>query len=104
MAMFGGVAAAVLGGCLVPNRWLPPLPNDKFLHFAAFALLAGLALRMSSSPLESALWLLGLFGAGVAIESLQAFVPGRGFCWRDIAANAAGIACAALAYTPGMIG
>lgn len=104
MAMFGGVAAAVLGGCLVPNRWLPPLPNDKFLHFAAFALLSVLALRMSGGLLESALWLAGLFAAGVAIEGLQSWVPGRAFCWRDIAANTAGIACVALAYTPAMIG
>ena len=28
------------------------------------------------------------------IELLQNYVPGRHFCWRDMAANLAGIACA----------
>jgi hypothetical protein len=33
---------------------------------------------------------------GWLIECLQALVPDRRFCWRDLAANAAGIGCAAL--------
>lgn len=89
-------ASAVCAGCLVPNRWLPPLPNDKFLHFASFAVLAVLALRLADDHVEAALWLAGLLLAGWLIECLQAFVPDRRFCWRDIGANAAGIAFAAI--------
>jgi hypothetical protein len=96
----GSMAVAV--GCLVPNRWLPPLPNDKFLHFASFAALAALALRLAAGWQQAVLWLAGLLLAGWIIECLQALVPDRKFCWRDIAANAGGIAfataCASL-YT-----
>jgi hypothetical protein len=85
-------SAAVVAGCVVPNRWLPStLPNDKFLHFASFAVLAALALRVADGRAQALLWLLGLLAAGWAIECLQALVPDRKFCWRDICANAAGI-------------
>lgn len=98
LVLLGVAMSAVCVGCLVPNRWLPPLPNDKFLHFASFAVLAGLALRVAQGRLEALFWLLGLLLAGWLIECLQgAFVPDRRFCWRDMAANAAGIAFAALA-------
>lgn len=95
LTMFVGAAAALSAGCLVPNRWLPRLPNDKFLHFAGYALLSVLALRAAGSANEGWLWLLGLLIGGWLIECLQAFVPGRRFCWRDVAANAAGIALVA---------
>jgi VanZ family protein len=91
LMLFVGAATTLLAGCLVPNRWLPPLPNDKFLHFAGFALLSVLALRASGSGAEQWLWLLGLLVGGWLIECLQALVPDRAFCWRDVAANAAGI-------------
>lgn len=92
------VAAAALSvGCLVPNRWLPPLPNDKFMHFSGFAVLSLMALRIADGAAERAGWLLGLLLAGWVIECLQALVPDRAFCWRDIGANAAGIAFAAAA-------
>lgn len=98
LVLLGMALSAVCVGCLVPNRWLPPLPNDKFLHFASFAVLAGLALRVADGQRESMFWLLGLLMLGWLIECLQgAFVPDRRFCWRDMAANAAGIAFAALA-------
>ena len=94
--LLGITATAVCVGCLVPNRWLPPLPNDKFLHFASFAVLAILALRVADGRMETLCWLLGLLIAGGLIECLQALVPDRRFCWRDLAANAAGIAAVAL--------
>jgi len=98
LVLLGMAATAVFVACLVPNRWLPPLPNDKFLHFASFAVLGILALRVAQGRFEALLWLLGLLVAGWLIEVLQgALVPDRRFCWRDIAANAAGIAFAALA-------
>ena len=96
LVLLGMAMGAVCMGCLVPNRWLPPLPNDKFLHFAAFAVLSLLALRVAQDRLEAAYWLIGLLIAGWVIECLQSLVPDRRFCWRDIAANAAGIALVAL--------
>lgn len=101
--LFVGVAAALSAGCLVPNRWLPKLPNDKLMHFAAFAVLSALALRIADGALEGAAWLLGLLVGGWVIECLQSLVPDRAFCWRDIGANAAGIAfVAACALTAPM--
>jgi VanZ family protein len=96
LVLLGVAALAVTAGCLVPNRWLPRLPNDKLLHFASFALLAALALRVADGRAQAAFWLLGLLAAGWLIECLQMLVPDRTFCWRDIAANAAGIAFVAL--------
>ncbi len=92
--LFLGVIAVALG-CLTPKHWFPTLPNDKLLHFLAFAGLTLLAGRIASNATELVAWLLGLLAAGALIEGLQVFIPGRNFCWRDIAANAAGIATAA---------
>jgi VanZ family protein len=94
--LFLCVAASVIAGCLMPARWLPPLPNDKLMHFLAFGGLTSLAVQIASNKVELALWLLGLFFAGWAIEGLQNWVPDRNFCWRDLGANTAGILFAAL--------
>ena len=92
--MFAATGITVSVGCLVPNRWLPPLPNDKLMHMLAFGVLTLLALRLSADGTERALWLIGLLAAGWVIECLQQLVPERQFCWRDLAANALGIAIA----------
>ena len=103
LPVFAGMALMVCCGCLLPNRWLPPLPNDKLMHFAAFAILALLAIRIGGTPAAAALWLALLFSAGLVIEVLQSLVPERGFCWRDVAANTAGIVFAAgSAYIAGI--
>lgn len=86
--------SAVAVGCLLPAGWLPLLPNDKLLHFGAYAMLTLLALRMAGSDRQLLYWLGGLLLAGWLIEVLQQFVPGRAFCWRDMGANAAGILAA----------
>lgn len=91
-----GGAAAVTVGCLIPARMLPVLPNDKLLHFLAFGGMAWLAGRIATNVEELGIWLLGLFLGGWVIETLQRWVPGRNFCWRDIAANTAGILAAAI--------
>lgn len=91
--LFGISAISI--GCLVPAAWLPPLPNDKLMHFLGFGALALLATRLAQDWTERRYWLLGLLLAGWAIEVLQNLVPGRKFCWRDMSANAAGIAAAA---------
>lgn len=95
--LFVLAASAVTIGCLVPNRWLPPLPNDKVLHFVSFAILTGLALPLAHDRSSAVLWLLGLLLAGWIIECLQSLLPDRRFCWRDMAANAGGIAFATFA-------
>jgi hypothetical protein len=92
--LFSGTLAVLLG-CLLPARWLPPLPNDKLLHFLAYGGLALIAGRIAENGLELAMWLSGLFAVGWAVEALQRWVPGRSFCWRDLAANTAGILVAA---------
>ena len=91
LALFVLGLAAVAAGCLAPKHWFPALPNDKLLHFLAFGVLTLLAGRIAASPVELVAWLLGLLAVGTLIEGLQILVPGRNFCWRDIAANAAGI-------------
>lgn len=85
----------ISAGCLVPARWLPPLPNDKLLHFVAFGGLALLAGRLSQTMAEQIAGLLVVFAIGLLIEILQNAVPGRKFCWRDLTANTAGIVTAA---------
>jgi len=98
MIVFIAGACAVTIGCLLPAGWLPPLPHDKLLHFGAFLVLTSLALRIAPDWAGRAFWLLGLLVAGLVIELLQKQVPGRSFCWRDMAANTAGIAAAILAF------
>jgi uncharacterized protein YfiM (DUF2279 family) len=93
---FTSAAMAVTAGCLMPARWLPLLPNDKLLHFLAFAMLTFLAGQFTETYRELLFWSAGLFCAGWAIEALQAWIPGRSFCWRDLVANTAGIAAAFL--------
>ncbi|PHV07841.1 hypothetical protein CSQ96_08090 [Janthinobacterium sp. BJB412] len=95
LTLFLLALGAVCLGCLLPAGWLPLLPNDKLLHFGAFGGLTLLALRLARGWAELPYWLGGLLLAGWLIELLQQLVPGRAFCWRDLAANAAGILAAA---------
>jgi len=96
--MLGLIAGStgLVAGCLIPNRYLPRLPNDKLMHAGAFAVLAWLALGIASGPQAAVAWMLGLAVAGWLIECLQHLVPDRGFSWADIAANLAGIGVAIL--------
>lgn len=91
ITLFILTASAVCVGCLLPARWLPPVRNDKWMHFIAFAGLSIFARLLANSPFELACWFLGLLLAGLLIEILQNWVPGRKFCWRDMAANTAGV-------------
>lgn len=97
--LFVILAILVCGGCLLPARYLPPLPNDKLLHGLAFFLLTLLATAIANGTGMLPLWLLALVGGGVLLEILQHYlVPDRHFCWRDIAANLAGSGCALLLW------
>lgn len=101
MVFLLGLVAIPLG-CLLPLSKLPTLPNDKLLHFLAFGGMALLAGRLADGRGQIALALAAVFVASWGIELLQNWVPGRNFCWRDMAANAAGVLCAgaALALLP----
>lgn len=92
--LFFLIASAVTVGSLVPARVLPPLPNDKLMHFVAYA---GLAILVTRLAPEKTLFLCiaMLFIGGWMIEVLQNLVPGRNFCWHDMVANTFGIACGA---------
>jgi VanZ family protein len=95
VVIFALALAGVAVGCLAPAGWLPVFKHDKLLHFLAFAMLTVLA---TLAVRDWAHWpwsLLALLLAGWLIEVLQKLVPGRNFCWRDMAANAGGIASAA---------
>lgn len=96
VAQLIGTACLISMGCLMPAKWLPPLPNDKLLHFLAFGYLALLAGRLTSTVGGLAFALSAVFIVGVVIEIIQIAIPGRRFCWRDILANGAGILTAAL--------
>lgn len=101
LSLFILAATSICVGCLLPARWLPPIRNDKWLHFIAFAGLSVLIRPLANNAEELALCFLGLLIAGLLIEILQHWVPGRQFCWRDLAANAAGIALiAAISFYP----
>ncbi len=95
VVVFAVVVTGVAVGCLIPSHWMRPLPHDKWLHFGAYAGLTVLAALIAPDWEQLRYWLLGLLVTGWLIELLQMLVPGRGFCWRDMGANAAGIACAA---------
>ena len=97
LGLLVALALSLVIGCLLPNRWLPAsLPNDKLLHFAGFGALGLLALPLAASRLQGAAMLAGLLAASWLLECLQELVPDRAFCWRDLAANAAGLASAGL--------
>ena len=89
------VAALVCAGCLLPAHWLPPIKNDKLAHFFAFGGLSLLARLAATSPLVLLGWLLALALAGLLIEVVQQWVPGRHFCWKDVLADVAGIGAGA---------
>ena len=97
-----GVAALVLVVaylCLRPSaggeQWFPNA--DKLHHAAAFFALAGLLLALVERRYYAAMCA-GLLVFGGAIEAAQYLMPyGRSAEWLDLAADALGVALAALA-------
>lgn len=95
------VALAVAAGCLVPADRLPArLPNDRLLHPLSHAALALPIAAVAATSAQIAAGVAVLLLAGLGIEVAQHFVPGRSFCMRDIAANAAGVLIGTLAGLP----
>jgi len=84
--------AAVAAFAFWPQPVPAPLPEEA-QHFAAFATLAGLwrAADRRPSATQIAIALLALAGA---IEALQWAFTSRHAEWRDLAADAAGVAAA----------
>lgn len=93
------LALAILIGSLAAPASVPVRVSDDFVHFAGYGALgfwfAGL-LERHRYPVLAVL----LVAFGVAIEGMQYLMGfGRSADWRDVVANAAGIATAlALAY------
>ncbi len=90
--LWGLALLAVVGGTLAPSNWLPAwLPNDKLMHSAAYALLL-----LPAAAWLTCHWVLilacTLFAVGVILEWIQGrLIPGRQFCWQDVAANGVGL-------------
>ena len=96
LILFVSGTIAITAGCLLPKAWMPPMPNDKLMHFLAYGAMTLLAARIAHNDEQRIALLVGLFVAGWVIEALQSRVPGRAFCWLDMAANAAGIVMATI--------
>ena len=85
--------------CLRPSTGGEQLfPNaDKWAHFLAFFALAGMLLALVERRYYASVCL-GLLAFGGAIEVAQYLMPyGRSAEWADLAADALGVALAALA-------
>jgi VanZ family protein len=92
IAGWSALALGIVAGCLVPADRLPPyLPNDKLLHLVSYAVLALPVAMAASSSQQVVAGAVILLGAGLAIEFVQHFIPGRSFCTRDLLANAVGV-------------
>jgi len=90
---FFGCAAAVLVLALIPTpQALPSTGWDKSDHLLAFAVMGLLGLR--AFPRNLGLSVAGLLAYGIIIELLQSLVPYRDAEWRDVVADAIGIALA----------
>jgi VanZ family protein len=88
---------AVIGGSLMPGDMLPPLPNDKVLHFGSYFLVA-LIPAACAARLRTGLVLAALGPVlGGLLEIAQAFVPGRSPELGDAIANSAGALVGAIA-------
>lgn len=83
----------LLLGTLLPTHLMPQrLPNDKLLHWGGACLLALPLALLAGQPPQLLAGALILLAGSLAVELLQHFVPGRRFCWRDMAANVGGFA------------
>lgn len=94
--LFAGAIVAILGLALWPLDAPIPLQTgwDKADHAAAFFVLG--VLGLAGWPLVPGRVLLGLLAYGGLIEVFQGMTSYRHADWRDLAADAVGVALAAL--------
>ena len=88
---FGICVMAVLVLALMPTD--VPMPStgwDKSNHLLAFSVMALLGRR--AWPGRTMVLLAGLLAYGALIEVLQSFTPNRSADWRDLVADAVGLA------------
>jgi len=94
--LWGLLLLIVIVGSLLPAQstaleTLSKLPiSDKTEHFAAYAALAFLP-SLHRRGLSLAVFMIGTFGLGVALEFGQLYSPGRSFDLWDMGADGAGI-------------
>ena len=83
------------------ESWLPELPGvDKAGHFGLFFVQVVLLWRAASDTrgkLAAIVVATGVYS--LALETLQRWIPGRAFDWRDGLANLAGVLMAAVVVT-----
>ena len=87
-----GLLCAVVVVSLLPGRALPAVPvSDNVAHGAAYLALAALPVARAARPWAAAAGALLLAPLVLLLEVAQMAIPGRGFEWRDAAANVAGV-------------
>lgn len=96
--------AGVMTLCLIPLKMPPAAPefNDKVLHLAIFALLAG---WFGALVTDARRWqlMLALMAYGLLIEVLQSFTAYRSAEWLDSLADGAGILLGWLLLRAGLV-
>ena len=82
--------AGVVAGSLAPGDVMPDLPNDRLLHFGAYAVLGVIPSGWAWS--RSWGWKMAALASliGVGLEILQNVIPGRTTDVADAIANCAG--------------
>ena len=96
VAIVAVIIGELLPGNSAPVRWmLATSGSDKVLHFLAYFTLSAIPAfgfkRRNGLLAAGAMLILGWM-----LEVIQPLIPGRGFAWSDIAANALGITTAVI--------
>lgn len=79
---------------------LPVEQGDKYGHTLAYATMMGWFAQLHRTCRERRWLAVGFVAMGVAIECVQAFLPGRLFSFADMGANALGVALGWLGAPP----
>ncbi len=88
-----GLLCVLVVMSLLPGTALPAVAvSDKVAHGAAYLALAVLPVARGVRPWAAAAGTLLLAPLGLLLEVVQMAISGRGFEWRDAAANVAGVA------------
>jgi hypothetical protein len=96
LAFICGVCV-VIGGSLLPGRFMPALINDKIEHFLAYSALATIGGLTCRTRRDRLVLVLFLFILAVGLEIAQRFSPGRSTEFLDALAGWMGTC---LAFVP----